>query len=183
MATQSGLRPENAWPLKFEYLKAGELSQRDPAISPSPSPPTTTLNVTDLNANPPSVVMSITNCVAYTTLDVSCLRPTPTLIVTHRPILTRVLQTDAELSRLIGTLRLNPKVRTFPMTRDVKDERTHVVKDSENSSQDLSMTVLQTDDLPRGGVTSRPECQFHTNVCTESRHHPSLHLRSLHHLS
>ena len=43
----------------------------------------------------------------YTTLDVSPLTMTQDLI------LTRVLQADAELSRLIGTLRLDAKVRAF----------------------------------------------------------------------
>ena len=89
-------------------------------------------------------------------------------------ILTRVFQTDAELSRLIGTLVINAKVRAPSMTCDVKEERDDVLKDSENTSKDLSMAAFQTDDLPRGGIPSeRPECQFHTNVCTQNCPRPS----------
>ena len=104
----------------------------------------------------------------YTTTDVSSLCPTVIAMTNHITTLTRrVPQTDAELSRLIGTLRLNPKVRAFSMTCDVKDKRDDGVKDSENTSQDLSMAALQTDDLPGGGITSTQECQFHTSVRTQ----------------
>ena len=85
--------------------------------------------------------------------------------MTHCPMLNSCLQTDAELSQLIGTLRLNAKVRSSTIY-DVKDERDDVVKDSENTSRDLSMEAVQVDDLhlPRGSITSRPECQSHSNV-------------------
>jgi len=63
------------------------------------------------------------------------------------------LDTDAELSRLIGTLRLN-------------------AKDSESTSQDLSMGLIQADEPPRGSITPRPECQFHPNTTSHSHVEP-----------
>jgi len=63
------------------------------------------------------------------------------------------LDADAELSRLIGTLRIN-------------------AKDSENTSQDIPMAALQTDDIPPGGITSGLECQSHTNVTGHSHAEP-----------
>ena len=119
----------------------------------------------------------------YTTIDVSS--PCVTVIVMTHHITTltwRDFQTDAELSRLIGTLRLDAKVRTFSILCDVRDERDDDVKDSENTNQDLSMVALQTVDLPRGGITSMPECQFHTNVRTHTKpvlapHHFRSHYR------
>ncbi|KAF9784113.1 hypothetical protein BJ322DRAFT_895830 [Thelephora terrestris] len=63
------------------------------------------------------------------------------------------LDADAELSRLIGTLRLNPK-------------------DSGSTSRDLSMEVVRSDDLPRGSTTSRPECQFHPDATSHSHVEP-----------
>jgi hypothetical protein len=107
-----------------------------------------------------------TTSYSYTTLDVSSLPP-DFIAMTHRLIPIRFFQTDAELSRLIGTLRLDAKVRAFSMTYDVEDERDDDVKDSENTNQELSTAALQTVDLPRGGITSTPECQFHTKVCTK----------------
>jgi len=62
---------------------------------------------------------------------------------------TTTLDTDDELSRLIGTLRLN-------------------TKDSESTSQDLSKGVMQVDEFPRGSITSRPECQSHPNTTSHS---------------
>ena len=49
------------------------------------------------------------------------------------------------------------------------DGRDNVVKDSESTSQDLSMGVVQADGLPQGGTTSRPECQSHPNVRIQTR--------------
>jgi len=66
---------------------------------------------------------------------------------------TTTIDTDAELSRLIGTLRLN-------------------AKDSESTSQDLSMGAIQTGALHQGGTTSRPECQSHQNTTHHSHAEP-----------
>lgn len=110
--------------MPFDYLKAGGLSQRDPAtplFSLPPPPPRSALN-----ANSLLVVMSAMSY-SYTSIDA-----------------------DAELSRLIGTLRLNPK-------------------DSESPSQDISMEATQADAAPRGSITSGPECRSHTS--TTSHHH------------
>ena len=54
------------------------------------------------------------------------------------------------------------------MISDAKDAGDNVVKDSESTNRDLSMGVIQTDDLPQGGITSRPGCQFHPNVRTQN---------------
>ena len=67
------------------------------------------------------------------------------------------------------------------MAYDAKDGKDNVVKDSENTSRDLSMGAMQTDGLPQGGTTSRPECQSHPNVRTQTcsippRHHSPHHL-------
>jgi len=92
----------------FWYMKAGALDWRHPTIPLSLFPPPTT---NALNVKRHSVILS--PCLPRTALT----RPSTSVhflpSTTHYPILNSCLQTDAELSRLIGTLRLNAKVRTF----------------------------------------------------------------------
>ena len=100
---------------------------------------------------------------AYTSLDVSHFaRPMTLLSETLTPSCSQI---DAELSRLIGTLRLNAKVRALCGLISVKDGRDDALKDSESTSRDLSM---QLEDPLRGDIIPRPECQFHPNVRIQS---------------
>ena len=112
---------------------------------------------------------------AYTSLDVSHFAR-PMTLCTSETLTSSCSQIDAELSRLIGTLRLNAKVRALCGLMSAKDGRDDVLKDSESTSRDLSM---QLEDPLRGGIIPRPECQFHPNVRTRSHFSSLLSLTPL----